>query len=1326
MTKDDIFESNYDKTNTTNGSGAEKDSAVEEDDDNRRQRNAQKKPRYFNLTDMLQQTHKIASERNAQRLSDASGDNLLNVETESRPDAFVATIASTSDLSEAKETIKTPQKDDDDDDVFTVPLPENFKNNVTPEESGSKTASTNKSRGDGTAKDEDDDDDDDGFEDFEVSVTKLIPTECEVVVHHGKKPVSAIAFDHQGTRFASGGLNYMVNLYEFQKMDYTFQPSRELTPCESYVINNLAFSMNGEQLLVASGHAQIRILDRQGKQWAETVRGDQYLVDLSNTSGHTGSVNGCCWHPLVKTEFLSCADDGTLRIWSLDDYKELRHCITKQRKVIKTKTAGGKRAIPSCCAYSRDGKLIAAGCNDGSIQIWKNGNLFVNTTYLNRVAHTKPITCIQFSANGQQILSRSLDGTLKLFDLKSFKKPVLEKTDLYTEFEYADCGFSPRGELVYTCTSASDNGEIDGSLMFFDSSNFDLVYQIKYPKLSCLRAKWHEKINQLLVALSDGSMRLYYDPVSSVRGALMCVSRPLRRARQQEVVREEMILSPLTLEMFQPRGEEGEEKEVTAWRLRKFLRMQDNKLRPDFRKPADMPMSGPSSGGRVAASGGTLHSYIAKQMGTKRNRDFLADTDVRASILRHAEEAEKNPYYVAKAYLKSQPVAIFQEKTTAPEEEEEGDAELQPLYKLNGERRGFMIDYHFKEELEKSREKVEDLFNFEGFKIGRGTYGHVYKAHPRRPDIFGEDTKKEYALKLIEGQGFSMSACREIALLRELKHPNLIRLRRVFLTLERKVWFCMDFAEHDLWHIIKFHRAAKQKKTPVLVPKGMVKSLLYQILDGIHYLHTNWILHRDLKPANILVTGEGPGVERGRVKIGDMGFARVFYNPLRPLAELDPVVVTFWYRAPELLLGAKHYTKAIDIWAIGCIFAELLTSEPVFFCREEDIKASSPYHQDQLNRIFTVMGFPSEKEWEDLRKMPEYQKLLQDFKRTNYANCTLQRYMEKHKIRAETRAFSLLQRLLTMDPIKRITAQEALEDPYFKEDPKPTADVFNGCLIPYPKREYLSDENEVKSGSGSKAQQIPPPQQSQQQTITMHQQQPIIEPAAKKMRLQTTQQMPQTQPQVCTFFYFMEAPLLNPSVSGMFAPNVPNQEYATVGSGPKGLQFEQQHQSAVIQPQNIAANNMQQLSYQQHQQHQLLSQGPNMYQQPQMSLNQSMPTNAQPHISGRPLQMSAQTNIMQSYQQPIMQSGIIAGASGNNIVNQPVSLNNSSAMNNTQPQMIQQMRSQIPYMDPQNSRVMPQPNGMMVPQGAPEMIPQQNQFMMSQQQQWPPMQQRYQ
>uniref|UniRef100_A0A8C6S3U8 cyclin-dependent kinase n=1 Tax=Neogobius melanostomus TaxID=47308 RepID=A0A8C6S3U8_9GOBI len=353
------------------------------------------------------------------------------------------------------------------------------------------------------------------------------------------------------------------------------------------------------------------------------------------------------------------------------------------------------------------------------------------------------------------------------------------------------------------------------------------------------------------------------------------------------------------------------------------------------------------------------------------------------------------------------------------------------------------MDYDFKTKLAAERERVEDLFEYEGCKVGRGTYGHVYKAKRKN----GKD-EKEYALKQIEGTGISMSACREIALLRELKHPNVIALQKVFLShSDRKVWLLFDYAEHDLWHIIKFHRASKANKKPMQLPRGMVKSLLYQILDGIHYLHANWVLHRDLKPANILVMGEGP--ERGRVKI--------------------------------------------DIWAIGCIFAELLTSEPIFHCRQEDIKTSNPFHHDQLDRIFSVMGFPADKDWEDIRKMPEYPTLQKDFRRTTYANSSLIKYMEKHKVKPDSKVFLLLQKLLTMDPTKRITSEQALQDPYFLEEPLPTTDVFAGSQIPYPKREFLNeDEPEEKTekvfnrqnhqGPYTTAQtQVLPPQQAPSQ-----------------------------------------------------------------------------------------------------------------------------------------------------------------------------------------------------------------------------------------------------
>jgi cyclin-dependent kinase 8/11 len=108
------------------------------------------------------------------------------------------------------------------------------------------------------------------------------------------------------------------------------------------------------------------------------------------------------------------------------------------------------------------------------------------------------------------------------------------------------------------------------------------------------------------------------------------------------------------------------------------------------------------------------------------------------------------------------------------------------------------------------------------------------------------------------------------------------------------------------------------------------------------------------------------------------------------------------------------------------------------------------------------MGFPQEKEWEDIRRMPEHHTLTKDFKRTNYQNCSLIKYMDRHKIKPESKAFCLLQKLLLMDPTKRITSEASLQDPYFSEDPLHTKDVFAGCPIPYPKREFLTDDDQVK------------------------------------------------------------------------------------------------------------------------------------------------------------------------------------------------------------------------------------------------------------------------
>ena len=125
-------------------------------------------------------------------------------------------------------------------------------------------------------------------------------------------------------------------------------------------------------------------------------------------------------------------------------------------------------------------------------------------------------------------------------------------------------------------------------------------------------------------------------------------------------------------------------------------------------------------------------------------------------------------------------------------------------------------------------------------------------------------------------------------------------------------------------------------------------------------MHNNWVMHRDLKPANIMVTRDGV------VKIGDLGLARLYQAPIVPLYNGDKVIVTIWYRAPELLLNTKHYTKEIDIWAIGCILAELWLLKPLFKGEEAKpnegkTKSQPPFQKDQMGKIIDVLGFPDSK-----------------------------------------------------------------------------------------------------------------------------------------------------------------------------------------------------------------------------------------------------------------------------------------------------------------------------------------------------------------------------
>ena len=192
-----------------------------------------------------------------------------------------------------------------------------------------------------------------------------------------------------------------------------------------------------------------------------------------------------------------------------------------------------------------------------------------------------------------------------------------------------------------------------------------------------------------------------------------------------------------------------------------------------------------------------------------------------------------------------------------------------------------------------------------------------------------------------------------------------------------------------------------------------IKCYMKQLLQGMAYCHSQFVLHRDLKPGNLLIA------EGGIVKLTDFGLARTFGAEQEVLS---PEAVTIWYRPPELLFGATKYTTSSDMWSVGCIFAEMWLGRALF--------ATEPPHTElsQLRTIFSFLGTPVEKDWPTVKKLP----LFVEFESRAPAP------FEMTFAGLPSDAIDLLKQLLSMNPAKRISAADALNHPYFENDPKPT------------------------------------------------------------------------------------------------------------------------------------------------------------------------------------------------------------------------------------------------------------------------------------------------
>jgi len=279
--------------------------------------------------------------------------------------------------------------------------------------------------------------------------------------------------------------------------------------------------------------------------------------------------------------------------------------------------------------------------------------------------------------------------------------------------------------------------------------------------------------------------------------------------------------------------------------------------------------------------------------------------------------------------------------------------------------------------------------------IGEGTYGKVHKARDTRSGQIVAIKKAKVAAMDREVGGIGFTALREIKLMQAVRHPHLMACLDVFAD-GGVIHLVMEFMDGDLKKVIE--------DSSIHLAEAHVKCLSRQLLEGLAALHAQWFVHRDVTPTNVLLN-----FSTGVAKLGDFGFSRTIGHRDRPLT---PMCTTLWYRAPELLYGARFYGQSVDLWGAGCVIAEMFLRQALFRGRGEF---------DMLAKIFEKRGTPTEEIWKDVSALPTYVEF------SHHPKVAMPLVLPM----ASRSAQDLLDELLSLDPKQRGTAKGALASDLF-------------------------------------------------------------------------------------------------------------------------------------------------------------------------------------------------------------------------------------------------------------------------------------------------------
>ena len=302
--------------------------------------------------------------------------------------------------------------------------------------------------------------------------------------------------------------------------------------------------------------------------------------------------------------------------------------------------------------------------------------------------------------------------------------------------------------------------------------------------------------------------------------------------------------------------------------------------------------------------------------------------------------------------------------------------------------------------------------------IGHGSFGKVYKSIYQTKDgnIIDVAVKK---INIRNSEAFPLSAIREITILKNYHHPNIVKFIDTFIEKPKQnkrgnVSLVYEYAQHDLGSLIKEN---------IDFDLNCIKSIMFQLLNGVKYIHDNFILHRDIKPANILITN------KGEVKLADFGLSRFYEKRKNRWKAYTNSVETLWYRAPELLLSECYYKTSVDMWSVGCVMAELFIKQPIF--KEHNIF-------NQIKKILSLIGRPSEDELSRYYRINEggnlelFDKILPEKGEYSDFESTLENLDKTGLLKKGSLSMDLIKGLLTFNINKRLSADKALKHEFFQ------------------------------------------------------------------------------------------------------------------------------------------------------------------------------------------------------------------------------------------------------------------------------------------------------